>query len=277
MRERPIWDFSGGRIGGRAVLRRENASRASSRSRRGSGLVPGRRSTLLSTRAAEGGPVALRHQPRGPLPQGGRPWRRERGTGIRLPRASGGRAGPFGGEVEGMMPSILVVADEPTMQEALGGFLQAEGYHVATTGTSREALTRIEEREFDVIVADMFMPGVNGFEILERSRSLNPAAAVVLMACPATVERAAEAIQKAAREYLMKPFPLEELRRCLQRRLRDRSDSPEPLSPAGVVPPTVEEILVGESSSMRAVRDQIFRCAPTPSNVLITGESGTGK
>src|SRR5262249_8819736 len=168
---------------------------------------------------------------------------------------------------------------EPTMKDALAGFLQAEGYHVATTGTSREALTRIEEHEFDVIVADMFMPGVNGFEILERSRSLNPAAAVVLMACPAPGERAAEALQKGAGEYLMKPFPLEELRRCVQRLLRDRdrSDVAEPLAPAVLAPPGVEEILVGESSSMRAVRDQILRCAPTPSNVLITGESGTGK
>src|SRR5262249_14166885 len=156
-------------------------------------------------------------------------------------------------------------------------FLQAEGYHVATTGTSRDALTRIEEREFDVIVADIFMPGVNGLDILERSRSLNPSAAVVLMACPATVERAAAALQKGAPEVLMKPFPLEELRRCVQRLLRDRPDSLESLAPTAVAPPGVEEILIGESSSMRAVRDQILRCAPTPSNVLITGESGTGK
>jgi len=68
-----------------------------------------------------------------------------------------------------MTASILVVDDESTTQDALGVFLETEGYRVATAGSGEEALTRIEEQEFDVIVADVVMPGVGGLEVLERS------------------------------------------------------------------------------------------------------------
>ena len=177
-----------------------------------------------------------------------------------------------------MTASILVVDDESTTQDTLGLFLETEGYRVATARSGEEALTRIEEQEFDVIVADVVMPGVSGFEVLERSRVLNPGAAVILMTGHATVEMAIEALRKGACDYLQKPFVLHDLARCVQRLLRRDTGHQDAARPPRVRPPLPSEgLLVGASDLMRLVREQIARCAPAPSNVLITGESGTGK
>jgi DNA-binding NtrC family response regulator len=174
-----------------------------------------------------------------------------------------------------MYPSILVVDDEPGTQAALQGFLQAAGYRVSTAGSATEALHRIEEQRFDVIVAEMLMSGISGLDLLERSRMLNPAAAVVLTG-KATVESAVQALRKGASDYLQKPFQLDDLGLCVQRVLRDRASGliPRP------GPPRVcdgDDLLIGESEAIRTVKRQIARCAPTATNVLITGESGTGK
>jgi two-component system response regulator PilR (NtrC family) len=177
-----------------------------------------------------------------------------------------------------MTASILVVDDESTTQDTLGLFLETEGYRVATAGSGEEALTRIEEQEFDVIVADVVMPGVGGFELLERSRVLNPGSSVILMTGHATIEMAIEALRKGACDYLQKPFVLHELARCVQRLLqRDSGHQDAARPPRARSPLPNEGLLVGASDLMRLVREQIARCAPAPSNVLITGESGTGK
>ena len=176
------------------------------------------------------------------------------------------------------MASILLVDDESTTQDTLGMFLETEGYRVATAGSGKEALTRIESEEFDVIVTDVVMPGVSGLEVLDRSRALNPAAAVIVMTGHATVEMAIEALRRGAWDYLQKPFGLDDLALCVRRLLHRRADprAAQPRLPSSPSAQT-EELLVGRSPSMQAVREQIARCAPTPSNVLITGESGTGK
>jgi DNA-binding NtrC family response regulator len=177
-----------------------------------------------------------------------------------------------------MNASILVVDDEPTVQEALETFLRAEGYGVVTVGSGKEALTRIEEEDFDLIVADLVMPGMSGLEVLERSRSFAPAPEVILITGHASVETAIEALRKGAFDYLQKPFQLEDLASCVARLLRHRGSSRAPrLRPDEMALPGAGEELVGQSRAMQALRAQIARCGPTPSNVLISGESGTGK
>jgi DNA-binding NtrC family response regulator len=134
----------------------------------------------------------------------------------------------------GWLATILVVDDEPVVHEAVRVVLHSHGYDVATAGSGAEALTRLARQQFDVIVSDIRMPGLGGFE-------------------------------------------LDDLRLSVQRvlRLRDadasgRPPRPRTARPAG--PP-----LVGESPALVTLRADIERCAPTPSNVLITGESGVGK
>ena len=179
---------------------------------------------------------------------------------------------------DAMTASILVVDDESTTQDTLGFFLEAEGYRVATAGSGAEALSRIEEQEFDVIVADVLMPGVSGLDVLERSRALKPHIAVILITGHATVEMAIEALRKGAGDYLQKPFVLHDLARCVQRLLRrppERQDAERAFRARPAVPD--EDRLVGRSRALQLVREQVARCAPVPSNVLIRGRAAPAR
>jgi len=175
-------------------------------------------------------------------------------------------------------PSILVVDDEPTMQDVLQRLLCDQGYAVATAATAEEAVAQLEERDFDVVVSDIVMPGLDGLALLERSRSLNPRAAVILMTAYATVDSAIAALRSGASDFLEKPFLAEELMRCVERALHYREALwKENLRRSVVHPRSAESSLVGDSPAIRAVREQIALIAPKPSNVLVTGESGVGK
>ena len=178
-----------------------------------------------------------------------------------------------------MTASILVVDDEPLMQDALEMSLRSQGYRVATANSGEEALTRIEAQEFDVIVSDLVLPGLDGLAVLERSRTLNPRASVILMTAYATLETAIAAFRRGASDYLEKPFDIDDLTLRVQRVLRERQedDRKDRVAPRAAPRAAPHHVLVGESESMRAVREQIARSAATSSNVLITGESGVGK
>ena len=178
-----------------------------------------------------------------------------------------------------MPSSILVVDDVLAMQEMLTSSLSSDGYQVATASSGEEAISRIAEQEFDVILTDIVMPGVGGLAVLEHSRRLNPRAAVILMTAYASLETAIAALRHGAWDYLEKPFCIDELSARVERVLaqrealwRERVRSRDAHQPRAVA-----EALVGESGVMRALREQIARTARTPSTVLITGESGVGK
>jgi len=176
-----------------------------------------------------------------------------------------------------MTASILVVDDEPVVQDTVKWLLHTQGYEVTTAGTGEEALTRIVQQEFDLMLSDIKMPGLNGLDVLERSRTLKPRLAVILMTGYATLDTAIEALRRGASDYLRKPFELDDLTLSVERALRcrpaaGRGQPPRPLAGRSTAHP-----LVGESPAIVTVREQIARCASTPSNVLITGESGVGK
>ena len=177
-----------------------------------------------------------------------------------------------------MTAAILVVDDEKAIQEILAFTLTAEGYEVATAGSGEEALTRVEQQDFDVILTDIVMPGVDGLEVLERSRLLNPRASVIVMTAYAALETAISALRGGACDFLEKPFEIEDLKQRVRRLLHYR----ETIWKDRLVPRALQErpaggTLVGESDAIRAVREQITLAARAPSNVLVTGESGVGK
>jgi DNA-binding NtrC family response regulator len=177
-----------------------------------------------------------------------------------------------------MTASILVVDDEPAIQDILTWSLAAEGYRVATAGSGEEALTRVAEQDFDVIVTDIVMPGLNGLDLLERSRVLNPRASVIVMTAYAALETAVTALRRGACDYLEKPFSVDVLKERVHRLLQHRETIwKDGLLRRSVQPPRASHTLVGESDAIRAVREQIALAARTSSNVLITGESGVGK
>jgi two-component system response regulator PilR (NtrC family) len=174
--------------------------------------------------------------------------------------------------------SILVVDDEPAIQDILTWSLAAEGYNVATAASGEEALTRFAEQDFDVIVTDIVMPGLNGLDLLERSRVLNPRASVIVMTAYAALETAIIALRRGAADYLEKPFSVEVLKQRVQRLLQYRDTIwKDGLVRRAAQTPTAGHALVGESDAIRAVREQITLAARASSNVLVTGESGVGK
>jgi len=176
-----------------------------------------------------------------------------------------------------MNASILVVDDEAVVREALQDILASEGYDVAVAVSGDDAVRTIPPAGFDLIVSDIRMPGLNGLEVLERSRAANPHVGVILITGHASVDTAIEALRLGANDLLLKPFEMDELRRSVERVLRSCQVSEAPRRPRGPGPHVTEQTLVGESPSMVAVRAHIARCATSPSNVLITGESGAGK
>ena len=177
-----------------------------------------------------------------------------------------------------MTASILVVDDEPAIQDILTWALSADGYRVTTAGNGEEALARVESEEFDVIVTDIVMPGIDGLEVLERSRVLSPRAAVIVMTAYAALETAIAALRRGASDYLEKPFSVDLLKERVQRLLQYRETLwKDRLVQRAMQPRTFGHSLVGESDAIRALREQIILAARTPSNVLITGESGVGK
>jgi DNA-binding NtrC family response regulator len=171
-----------------------------------------------------------------------------------------------------------VVDDEPAIQDILTWALSAEGYRVATAGNGEEALARVEREDFDIIVTDIVMPGLDGLEVLERSRVLNPRAAVIVMTAYAALETAIAALRRGASDYLEKPFSVDLLKERVQRLLQYRETLwKDRLVQRAMQPRAVAHSLVGESDAIRSLREQITLAARTPSNVLITGESGVGK
>jgi DNA-binding NtrC family response regulator len=173
-----------------------------------------------------------------------------------------------------MTASVLVIDDELATQDTLGMFLETEGYHVATAGSGEEALARIEAEDFDVIVADVIMPGLSGLEVLERSRELSPRAAVILITGHATVEMAIQALRKGAGDYLQKPFVLHDLARSVRRLLPrpTRTMETAPHMGPGVLPPS--DPLVGTSHGLGSAREPIAPSASTARNVRINGGEG---
>jgi len=173
---------------------------------------------------------------------------------------------------------VLVVDDEPLIRSTLGEFLTAEGCTVTTCGSGEEALEAAAEQQFDVLLCDVQLPGMDGVEVLERLRQISPETAVFLITAYATVENAVEAFQRGAQDYLMKPILLDDVLAKIRRlqAFRDLARENRWLrrelnrtSPAGSI--------VGRSAAMRGVLDVVAKVATTPSNVLLLGESGTGK
>ena len=106
---------------------------------------------------------------------------------------------------------ILVVDDESVIREGLSRILEAGGFAVETAKNGHAAIELLQQKEFDLIITDLKMPGMNGFEVLSAVKVLQPEAAVIMITGFATVETAVEAMKSGAADYLVKPFSFNEL------------------------------------------------------------------
>ena len=174
--------------------------------------------------------------------------------------------------------TILVVDDEPEMRALLQDVLQERGHHVTVAQSGREALKRLAEEEYGVVLTDLRMKEMQGIELLGEIKRSYPDINVILMTAFGSVETAVEAMKQGAYDYLVKPIKNEELIRVTERAVREAALRREVNRLRREVHKEYSfHQILGKSKAMHEVFDLIRRVADSPTNVLITGESGTGK
>jgi DNA-binding NtrC family response regulator len=174
--------------------------------------------------------------------------------------------------------AILIVDDEPDMRALLKDVLEERGHRVQAASGGREALKKLAEEEYSVVLTDLRMKEMQGLELLAEIKRTHPDINVILMTAFGSVESAIEAMKQGAYDYLTKPVKTEELILVTEKALREASLRHE----VGRLRREVHKEysfhqILGKSKPMQQVFDLIRRVADSPTNVLITGESGTGK
>jgi two-component system response regulator PilR (NtrC family) len=178
----------------------------------------------------------------------------------------------------GMRGNILIAEDEEGVRDSLSAVLREEGYGVTATADGAAAVAALDSQEFDIVLTDLRMPGIDGLEVLQRVRQISPQTLVLIMTAHATIETAVEALRRGAQDYLLKPVLFEELLHKIDYLLQHRQLAWENQFLRRQVESHWDfDNFVGQSAAMREVMNLIQRVAPTPSTVLITGESGVGK
>lgn len=183
------------------------------------------------------------------------------------------------------MPKLLIVDDEQGIREMLEIYLRREGYDVLTAEDGETALAHCHETLFDVVIADIKMPHLDGISLLNKVKEFSPETIFIMITAFASFETAKESMKKEAYDYITKPFDVEEVKKKIEAALAKRSEQapaanehglPAKSAQAGDAEPQFENLL-GTSPEMKKIFDLIPRAATAKTNVLITGESGTGK
>lgn len=178
-----------------------------------------------------------------------------------------------------MKPKILIVDDEPDICKALEFLLKREDYAVSAVHSGEDAIKKIKEESFDVVITDLKMGRVDGMTVLEKAKELSPDTAVIIMTAFASIESAVDAMKKGAVDYIVKPFLNEEIRLTIRKILEQKKLLIENIALKHQVSQRIEACMdfVANSESMVKITETIEKVVPTKSNILILGESGTGK
>ncbi len=176
-----------------------------------------------------------------------------------------------------MFPKVLIVDDEASIRESLQGVLEDEDYIVSTASSGEEAVARFRKQPVDCVLLDIWMPGIDGLETMNRLRQIDDSVPVIIMSGHATVDTAVQATRQGAFDFLEKPLSTDKLlillRNVMQKRKLERENS-------GLRQHMRERSrseLIGDSPGIEAVRKLIRRVAASDTPVLILGEHGTGK
>ena len=173
------------------------------------------------------------------------------------------------------MHTILIVDDEESIRDSLSGILYDEGFRSTTAENGEAALTMLSEEKPDLILLDIWMPGMDGLETLTKIREVHPDQLVVMMSGHGTIETAVKATKLGAYDFIEKPLSLEKLLLCTQNALKIGQLVEENRELKAKMAKDHE--MIGSSEPIVALKQQIEIAAPTSGWVLITGENGTGK
>ena len=173
---------------------------------------------------------------------------------------------------------ILVIDDDESLRRVLEYNLAQEGYAVLTASSGEQGLEFLRKESADLVLTDVRMPGMNGLQVMEEVRKLDPSIPVIILTAFGTIEAAVEAMKAGAFHYISKPFNRDELKLTLRKALEMKALERENVVLRQALKSRNDlDSIVAESASMRHIVEMIRRVAPTETTVLILGESGTGK
>ena len=173
---------------------------------------------------------------------------------------------------------ILVVDDEERMRNLLKKVLEKQGFSVNIASNGIEAMERVEDDPFDVIIADVRMPNMNGMELLKMVKEVRPRISMIIMTAFGSIDSAVEAMKHGAYDYITKPFKMSELSIIVKKAVQEKRLNEEVTSLREEVRGKYRfDNLIGKSEVMQDVFDLIRRVSRRSGTVLIYGRSGTGK
>jgi two-component system, NtrC family, response regulator AtoC len=176
------------------------------------------------------------------------------------------------------LSQILVVDDEQSNREALTLLLQSAGYKVHSASSGEEALSILQQTPFEIVITDLFLPGVSGIDILKQVKMDFPYINVIVITGQASAETAVEAMKEGAFDYITKPFNFEKLKVQVAKAIEKSRLVAENLYLRQQLRGKYKfDKIIGNSSSMQQVFARMERIVHTDSTILILGESGTGK
>jgi DNA-binding NtrC family response regulator len=177
-----------------------------------------------------------------------------------------------------MPPKILIIDDDSSLRRVLEYNLQQEGYQVFTAADGETGLSLFTEKEPAVVITDLKMPGMSGFQLLSAVKERSPATVVIVLTAFGAIDTAVEAMKLGAFDYLTKPFNREELKLTVRKALQLRGLSEENRLLKEELSGRAEfKSIIGSSRAMEGVFAVVRKVADTEATVLVTGESGTGK
>ncbi len=174
------------------------------------------------------------------------------------------------------MQRLLVVEDDAGVRTTVVTFLELEGYQVDAAASTEEALRRLQDTSYPIVITDIYLDERTGLDVLEAARLKDPQCAVILMTARGSMETVMAATRGGAFDYIAKPFDLEVLLKTIKRAQDVRSGHREEEAEADVEDPPESE-MIGSSPQMVEIYKVISRVAPTDATVLLEGETGTGK
>lgn len=175
------------------------------------------------------------------------------------------------------MAKILIVDDETAIRNTFRDILEFEKYTVEESADGLDALVKLKQDKFDVIIMDIKMPKMDGMEALERIQLLSPDTPVIMISGHADINTAVEAVKKGAFDFVSKPLDLNRMLITVRNAMDKSSLIVETKVLKKRVSRSKTQNIIGESKAISSIKDTIDRVAPTEARVLITGSNGTGK
>ena len=173
---------------------------------------------------------------------------------------------------------VLVVDDETVIRKGISRALEKRGLFTRVAANGKEALALMSDYNFDLVLLDIRMPDMDGLDVLSLIRKKYPKTQVIMITGYPTIDTAVHCVKLGALDYLVKPFRLEDLDAALNKTERPQSVPNKSVAESNDLKiDSSKNLIIGQSSPMKAIFDKIIRVAQSDTTVLISGESGTGK